>query len=132
MKKRWVSSESTVTSLYYHLIWCPKYQREVLVGEVAIRLKELLFEKAKMIDLDIVSYEILPDCVHLLVRAKPVDSPHFLIQQLKGYSSHAMREEFTELKSRLPTLWTRNYYCCTVGLFNESDINNFIESQKNI
>lgn len=132
MKKRWISSESTVTSLYYHLLWCPKYQREVLIDDVAIRLKELLFKKADMIDLDIVSYEIVPDCVHLLVRAKPVDSPHFLIQQLKGYTSHALREEFPSLKSRIPTLWTRNYYCCTVGLFSEIDINKFIESQKNI
>ncbi len=132
MKKRWISSESTVTSLYYHLLWCPKYQRDVLVDDVALRLKELLFEKAAMIDLDIVSYEIVPDCVHLLVRAKPIDSPHFIIQQLKGYTSHAMREEFPKLKSRIPTLWTRNYYCCTVGLFSENDINNFIKSQKNI
>ncbi|MCK9190662.1 MAG: IS200/IS605 family transposase [Sphaerochaetaceae bacterium] len=132
MTKRWKSSESTVTSLYYHLLWCPKYQREVLVDDVAVRLKELLDEKAKTIDLEIVSYEIMPDCVHLLVRARPEDSPHFLIQQLKSYTSHAMRIEFPSLKSRLPTLWTRNYYCCTVGRFSDDDINRFIESQRNI
>lgn len=132
MGKRWKSSELTVTSLYYHLLWCPKYQREVLVDDVKDRLQELLFEKAKSIDLDIVSNEIMPDCVHLLVRAKPVDSPHYLVQQLKAYTSHIMREEFPDLKSRLPTLWTRNYYCCTVGLFSEDDINRFIESQVNV
>lgn len=132
MNKRWKSSELTVTSLYYHLIWCPKYQREVLVDNIADRLTELLFEKAKLINMDIVSYEIVPDCVHLLVRAKPVDSPHFLVQQLKAHTSRIMREEFPELKSRLPTLWTRNYYCCTVGLFSEEEINKFIESQENI
>lgn len=132
MTKRWKSSESTVTSLYYHLLWCPKYQREVLVDDVAVRLKELLDEKAKTIDLEIVSYEIMPDCVHLLVRARPEDSPHFLIQQLKSYTSRAMRIEFPSLKSRLPTLWTRNYYCCTVGRFSDDDINRFIESQRNI
>jgi putative transposase len=132
MNKRWKASESCVTSLYYHLLWCPKYQREVLVDDIADRLLFLLNEKAAEIDLEIVSNEIMPDCVHLLVKAKAEDSPHFLIQQLKGYTSKIMREEFPTLKSRIPTLWTRNYYCCSVGRFSEDEINRFIESQKNV
>lgn len=132
MKKRWKSSEATVTSLYYHLLWCPKYQRDVLIDDIAERLTELLYEKAEQINLEIVSIEIMPDCVHLFVKAKPEDSPHFLIQQLKGYTSRILREEFASLKSRLPTLWTRNYYCCSVGRFKEEEINRFIESQVNV
>jgi putative transposase len=132
MEKRWKASEGCVTSLYYHLIWCPKYQREVLVDEIAERLLILLYEKAADIDLEIVSNEIMPDCVHLLVKARAEDSPHFLIQQLKGYTSKIMREEFHTLKSRIPTLWTRNYYCCSVGRFSEEEINDFIESQRNV
>jgi len=47
--KRWKRSATTVYNISYHLIWCPKYRRKVLVGEVAERLKELLLQKAQEI-----------------------------------------------------------------------------------
>ncbi|RKX46602.1 MAG: IS200/IS605 family transposase, partial [Thermotogae bacterium] len=42
---RWKRSLTTVYNIGYHLIWCPKYRRKVLVGEEAERLKELLLQK---------------------------------------------------------------------------------------
>jgi len=52
---RWKRSATTVYNIGYHLIWCPKYRRKVLVGEVAERLKELLFQKAQEIGVEICS-----------------------------------------------------------------------------
>ncbi|MBW6414622.1 IS200/IS605 family transposase [Methylacidiphilum fumariolicum] len=69
----------------YHLIWCPKYRRKVLVGEVAERLKELLHEKARKIEVEIVQMEVMPDHIHAFVKTVPTNSPHFIVQQLKGY-----------------------------------------------
>lgn len=132
MKKRWKSSEGTITNLYYHLLWCPKYQRDVLKDEIAKRLIELLEEKSKEIEVPIISYEIMPDCVHLLVKANAEDSPHFIIQQFKSYTSKILREEFKILRSRIPTLWTRNYYCSSVGRLNEEEINDFLNKQGNV
>ena len=115
MDKRWKHSKTTVYNIGYHFIWCPKYRRKVLIGEAETRLKELLLEKAKQINVEIINMEVMPDHVHLFIKATPVDSPHFIVQQLKGYTSRIIRQEFPEVKSRIPTLWTRSYYCESVG-----------------
>lgn len=129
--QRWVKSKTSVHNVAYHLIWCPKYRRKVLVDKVAIMLKKLLRDKAKENDWKIETMEIMPDHVHIFVKVNPVASPHFIIQQFKGYSSNILRKEFPHLKSKLPTLWTRSYYCESVGHISEATIKKYIEEQKN-
>ena len=131
MKKRWTHSNKSVYNIGYHFIWCPKYRRKVLVDDVSFRLRELFYKKAKEIGINIEQMEIMPDHVHLFIKASPVDSPHFIVQQLKGNSSNILRKEFSHLKSRLPTLWTRSYYCETVGHISEKTIKKYIKEQKN-
>jgi putative transposase len=130
-KDRWKHSKTTIYNIGYHFIWCPKYRRKVLVGAVADRLKELLFNKADELQLDIATIEIMPDHIHLFVKTPPTISPHFIVQQLKGYSSRMIREEFPYMKSRLPSLWTRSYYCESVGHISEATVRKYIEEQKN-
>jgi putative transposase len=132
MEKRWKHSNKAVYNVSYHIIFCPKYRRKVLVNKVDIRLKELLIEKATQLNVEIVEMEVMPEHVHLFIRATPVDSPHFIVQQLKGYSSRILREEFPQLKSKLPTLWTRSYYVESVGHISEETISKYIENQKNV
>jgi len=103
----------------------------VLTDDAETRLKELLAEKAGQIDIEIVQMEIMPDHVHLFVKATPVNSPHYIVQQLKGYTSRVLRQEFPSLKSRLPSLWTRSYYCESVGHISEETVQKYIEDQKN-
>lgn len=129
MKKRWTTSNKSIYNIGYHLIWCPKYRRKVLTGDIERRLKELLNEKANELELKIEKMEIMPDHVHLFVKASPVDSPHFIVQQLKGKSSHQLRREYPDLLN-LPTLWTRSYYCESVGHISEDTVLKYIEEQK--
>ncbi len=129
--KRWTKSKTVVYNIGYHLIWCSKYRRKVLTDDAETRLKELLAEKAGQIDIEIVQMEIMPDHVHLFVKATPVNSPHYIVQQLKGYTSRVLRQEFPSLKSRLPSLWTRSYYCESVGHISEETVQKYIEDQKN-
>lgn len=129
--KRWTKSKTVVYNIGYHLIWCSKYRRKVLTGDAGTRLKELLAEKAGQIDIEIVQMEIMPDHVHLFVKATPVNSPHYIVQQLKGYTSRVLRQEFPSLKSRLPSLWTRSYYCESVGHISEETVQKYIKDQKN-
>jgi putative transposase len=129
--KRWTTSNKAVYNVNYHLIWCPKYRRKVLTGSVEKRLKQLLHEKALDIGVTIDTLEVMPDRVHLFVKASPVDSPHYIVQQLKGFTSRRLRQEFPTLKSRLPTLWTRSYYCESIGNISEQAIKHYIENQKN-
>ena len=112
------------------MIWCPKYRRHVLTGQVEMRLKELLELKAKELEISIEKMEIMPDHIHMFVKADPTYSPHFIIQQFKGNTSRTLRQEFPELRRRLPTLWTRSYYVESVGHISESVVRKYIEEQK--
>jgi putative transposase len=131
MNPRWKTSKTAVYNLGFHLIGCPKYRRNVLVDQIDKRLKELLFLKAKEIGVLIETIEIMPDHVHLFVKSTPNIAPQNLVQIFKGYSSRILREEFTHLKSRIPSLWTRSYFCESVGCISEETIKKYIESQKN-
>jgi putative transposase len=128
---RWTTSNKAIYNLGYHLIWGPKYRRKVLVDRVEVRLRELLQEKATRIDVTIETLEIMPDHVHLFIKTTPVNSPHYIVQQLKGYTSRVLRQEFAGLKTRLPTLWTRSYYIESVGHISEATVKKYIETQKN-
>jgi putative transposase len=130
MKERYSYSSHTVFNVNYHLVWCPKFRRKVLIDEVEIRLKEILYEQAKKYGCEIKEMKIMPDHVHLFVSCRPIHSPHNIVQKLKGLSSRILREEFPHLKKRIPTLWTRSYFCETVGHISEERIKKYIEQQK--
>lgn len=131
-KKRWTTSNKAVYNIGYHLIWCPKYRRKVLIGDVEVRLRELFLERANDIGVSIEQMEVMPDHVHLFVKSPPTLAPHYIVQQLKGTSSKILRDEFPHLKSRLPTLGTRSYYCESVGYISEDTIRKYIEDQKGV
>lgn len=130
-KDRWVNSKTSIYNLGYHIIWCPKYRRKVLVGEIETRLKELINIKCNELECDIQELEVMPDHVHMFVKTKPTIAPHFLVQQIKGYTSKILRTEFNELKSRLPNMWTRSYYVESVGHISQETIEKYIRDQKN-
>lgn len=130
-KDRYSVSKTCVFNLGYHLIWCTKYRRKVLSPKIELRLKELIRKKAEEIEVEIVEMETMPDHIHIFVKSKPTYSPHFIVQQFKGYSSRMLREEFAELRSRLPSLWTRSYFCESVGCISADTIIRYIENQKN-
>jgi putative transposase len=116
-------------SLGYHAVWCPKYRRPVLVGPVATRLTELIEQKCIEHGWSIVALEVMPDHVHLFVRADPTASPSHIANQLKGFTSRALRDEFPHLRRRLPTLWSRSYFVASVGNVSAATIQRYIETQ---
>ncbi len=116
-------------SLGYHLVWCPKYRRQVLVGPVVERLRELIGQKCDEHGWSIVALEVMPDHVHLFVRADPTASPSYIANQFKGSSSKVLREEFPQLRKRLPTLWSRSYFVSSVGNVSAATIQKYIETQ---
>ena len=130
--QRWKRSSKSVYNVGYHLIWCPKYRRSVLIGNIDTRLKELMLLKAKELGITIEQMEIMPDQVHLFIKADPTLAPHYVVQQLKGYTSRVLRQEFPQLRSKLPTLWTRSYYVESVGHISESVVKKYIEEQKHV
>lgn len=116
----------------FHIIFCPKYRRKVLVGKIEIRLREILFDIADKNDIEIKALEIMPDHVHMFVEFDPRKSLHKVVKDFKGISSGILRSEFPELKSKLPSLWTRSYFSSTVGSITEETIKKYIEEQKGV
>lgn len=126
------SNHNVVYSCKYHVVWCPKYRRKVLVNGVDVRLKELIEETCKEYRIDIIEMEIMPDHVHLLMEVDPQFGVHKAVKLIKGRTSHSLRQEFDWLRSRLPSLWTNSYFVSTVGGVSLSVIKQYIENQKNV
>ena len=114
----------------YHVLWCPKYRWPVLVNGVDSRLKEILHQTATELQVGIIELEVMPDHVHLLCEVDPQFGIHRLVKRLKGCSSRWLRQEFSWLESRLPTLWTNSYFVATVGGAPLAVIKQYIEHQK--
>jgi putative transposase len=124
------SNNNVVYSCKYHVVWCPKYRRQVLVQPVDARLKALIRETAAERSCEVIELEVMPDHVHLLVEVDPQYGVHRLIRAMKGRSSHALRQEFPSLATRLPTLWTNSYFVSTVGGSPLAVVKQYIENQK--
>ena len=124
------SNHNVIYSCKYHIVWCPKYRRKVLINGVDTRLKELIHEIAKELQLEIIEIEVMPDHVHILLKVDPQFGIHRAVKALKGRTSRILRQEYPWLRSRIPTLWTNSYFCSTVGGAPLSVIKQYIENQK--
>jgi len=127
---KYKSNLNVVYSCKYHVIWCPKYRRSVLVKGVDVRLKEIIQSVATECKCEILELEVMPDHVHLLVEVDPQFGIHKLIKLMKGRSSRLLREEFKWIKSRLPTLWTNSYFVSTIGGAPLEVVKQYIGQQK--
>ena len=126
------SNKNVVYSSKYHVVWCPKYRRKVLVDAIAKRLFGLIHKAASRYRAEIIALEIMPDHVHLLVEVDPQFGIHRLVKYIKGVTSHDLRKEFPSLSSRLPSLWTHSYFVSTVGGAPLEVIKQYVENQKKV
>ena len=129
---KYKSNKNVVYSCKYHVIWCPKYRRSVLEGEIAERLKTILYETTDNVNAEIIELEIMPDHVHILLEVDPQYGINKLVRHLKGASSRILRQEFPSLKIRLPCLWTNSYFVSTVGATSLDVVKKYIENQKGV
>ena len=132
MEQQYKTNRHVVYSCKYHVVWCPKYRRKVLINGVDGRLKEIIQETAAEFQAIVIELEVMPDHVHLLCEVDPQFGIHRLVKYLKGRTSRKLRQEFPWLRSRLPTLWTHSYFLSTVGGAPLSVIKQYIESQKDM
>ncbi|MCC0684276.1 IS200/IS605 family transposase [Clostridioides sp. ZZV15-6383] len=113
----------------YHIIFCPKYRKPVLVGEVKNMLKEIMPYKADELGAEIIEMEINKDHVHLLILCDPQFGIHKVVKGLKGFSSRILRENFQHLKSSMPSMWTNSYFVGTVGTVSLEVVKQYINNQ---
>jgi putative transposase len=132
MSRPYRSNRNVVFSCKFHIVWCPKYRRSVLVDGADEQLKKIIARVCEARDAQLIELEVMPDHVHLLVDVDPQFGVHRLVKEIKGSSSHELRRDFAFLKRRLPTLWTHSYFVCTVGGAPRAIVKQYIENQKHV
>jgi putative transposase len=99
-------------------------------GQVAVRLRELIEQKASEKGWEIVALEVMPDHVHLFVKHEPKASASYVANQFKGFTSRVLREEFPHLRSRMPTLWSSSFFVASVGAVSAETVQRYIDTQR--
>lgn len=132
MSSSYRSNRNIVFSCKYHVVWCSKYRRTVLIDLADQALKEIIQRICTAREAELIEMEVMPDHVHLLVDVDPQYGIHRLIKEIKGVSSRELRQNFPFIKRRIPTLWTNSYFVSTVGGAPLAIVKQYIEQQKHV
>lgn len=128
-KRKLNSNKNIVFSCQYHVIWCPKYRRNILIDEIKTRLIEIIYDVSKELGATVKELEVMPDHVHLLIDCDPQFGVYKIIKRIKGTSSRLLRSEYPSIKRRLPTLWTNSVCILTTGAASIEVIRAYIQNQ---
>jgi putative transposase len=126
---RYHSTNKTVASANYRLIWCPKYRRWVLVGGVDARLKANLAEVVAEVGVEVIEVEVMPDHVQLLANLSPTVPLSESVRLLKGRSSRLLGMEFPRLQP-LQVLCSPPWVVSTVGGAPLEVVRRYVGDQK--
>lgn len=130
-QKEYKTNNHSNYSCQYHIIFCPKYRRKILVDGIDEKVKELFYEYQNELEYEVLDLEVMPDHVHALLDIPPTVTIANLIGNLKGKIAHQLRKEFPYLKTRLPSVWTRSYFVSSVGAVTLEVVKKYIDNQKN-
>ena len=130
MENNYRHTNTTVSLINYHFVFCPRYRRKVfLIPRVEDRFKALVKEKCEEMEITIIAIECDKDHVYMFLNCLPTQSPADIMQNIKGYTSKILREEFNQL-AKMPSLWTRSYFASTAGNVCSETIKKYVENQK--
>jgi len=125
-------TKHAVYDLKYHLVWIPKYRKNVLSDEVSKHLKEVFQRIAEEYEFKIDTMEVMEDHVHIFVEVPPRYSPAQVVQILKSVSAREVFKEFSKLREQLwaGEFWSDGYFVRSVGDKVTADIiRKYIEYQ---
>jgi putative transposase len=130
MSQEFRHNHTSVTLINYHFVWIPRRRRKVLKGAIAERLKELIYQASQEIECKVVALEIMDDHVHLFLNCPPTLAPSDIMFKIKGRSARELRKEFPDPLMKMPSMWTRSYFCSTAGNVSSASIEKYIANQK--
>jgi len=119
----------TKYNIEYHFVWVTKYRYQVLVGDVGLRVRELVRQTCEHLEIEILRGVVSKDHVHLLLSAPPNISPSEIMKRIKGRSSTKLFQEYPMLKKRYwgQHFWARGYFCVTAGELTKEMIKEYLE-----
>ena len=117
----------------YHFVWCPKYRRLALKGNIGKYVQRVIYEVAERYDITVLALAVMPDHVHLFISALPDDSPAALIQKIKIITAREAFRRFPSLTRILwgGALWERGYFVMISGTGTTDEmIRQYIKEQR--
>lgn len=114
----------------YHIVFAPKYRRQVIYGKIKVEIGKILRTLCERKGVEILEAEACPDHIHMLVSIPPKYSVSSIMGYLKGKSSLMIFDRFANLKYRYGNreFWCRGYFVDTVGR-NRKAIEEYIRNQ---
>jgi putative transposase len=110
-------TKHAVYELKYHLVWIPKYRKNILDGEIKEYLKEVFEKIAEEYEIEIDTMGIMEDHIHIFVGAPPRYSPAEIVQIMKSISAREVFKKYPKLRKQLwaGELWSDGYFVRSVG-----------------
>ena len=129
--KNYRKTSHSVYDLKVHLVWITKYRKPVLFGNVATRLRDLVREICKSLDVEILKGHVSKDHVHLFVSMPPYLSVSDLVKHVKGKTSWKLMSENRKLSKQFwgRHLWARGYFAASSGNVTDEVIMEYIAIQ---
>ena len=124
----------SIHDLKYHFVWCPKYRRLVLKGNIGNYVSKIIYEVAERFDFAVLELAVMPEHVHLFVTAPPDIAPATLIQRVKSITAREVFKRFPAIKRLLwgGALWERGYFVMSSGTGTTDEmIRRYIKEQRN-
>ena len=114
----------------YHLVFAPKFRRQIIYRELRADIGKILRELCERKGIEIVEAQCCPDHVHMLVKIPPKYSVSEIMGYLKGKSSLIIFDRHANLKYKYGNrhFWCRGYYVDTAGK-NAKMIQEYIQKQ---
>lgn len=115
-----------------HVVWIPKYRKPLLVGPVAIRVRDLIRQIAIEHERQILSGKVAHDHIHLFLADHPQQDISTMLQWLKGISSRILLQEFAHLRKQCwgRHLWARSYLAVISGTIADAMVTQYIAEQE--
>ena len=114
----------------YHIVFAPKYRRQIIYGKIKADIGQMLRKLCEYKGIEIIEAEACKDHIHMLVSIPPKFSVAQIMGYLKGKSSLMIFEKYANLKYKYGNrhFWCRGYYVSTVGR-NKKAIQEYIQNQ---
>ena len=114
----------------YHIVFAPKYRRQIIYGKIKLDIGQMLRKLCEYKGIEIIEAEACKDHIHMLVSIPPKYSIAQIMGYLKGKSSLMIFEKYANLKYKYGNrhFWCRGYYVSTVGA-NKKAIQEYIKNQ---
>ena len=131
MKEKDINSlDHTRWRCQYHIVFAPKYRREVIYREIKADIGKILRKLCEQKGVEIIEAELCPDHIHMLVSIPPKYSVSQIMGYIKGKSSLMIFDRHANLKYKYGNrhFWARGYYVDTVGR-NKKQIEEYIKHQ---